>query len=47
MATSMKYAMYKSGIITAEDFPCPANESNHQVTFVGYGKFKGKEVWVL
>ncbi|KAH0577216.1 Cathepsin L [Spironucleus salmonicida] len=49
-AEALSYSQYRGGILTNTTNPCPKSsyqQSNHQVTFIGYGTVKGTEVWVL
>lgn len=42
--SSLKLDGYMGGIVRQ---PCKKYSSDHQVVFVGYGKYKGKDVWVM
>lgn len=42
--TAKLYNLYSGGVL---DGNCTKSGSNHQINLVGYGKFKGTDVWVF
>ena len=40
----MKFATYSGGLLQES---CPEYNSDHQVVIVGYGKYKGTDVWMF
>ena len=44
LVSKLKIDSYLGGIARQ---PCTRYFSDHQVSFVGYGKYKGKDVWVM